>query len=112
MALASLFNTPSDENEFNMWSFANQDQHRLIVNAIFNQKKVSINLYPLDPIPFNDVVGWLEIHQDQHAAENAILGIQLFDFTDVDFRNPAQLASWVRLHGANHQQAATILGIV
>lgn len=109
--LASLFNVPQAESEFDDWSFTNMDQHRQITDALARQRSITLPLYALDPIPPSDVLGWLEIHQDAHAAFTQALGIGGFDLTDVDFQNTEQLAAWIRLHALEHQQAAQILGL-
>lgn len=110
MALASIFNIPRGEQDLLLFSFNNMDQHRQIVSAIAN-RGTKLTLYSLDPIPQADVLTWLIIHQQSHVDFTTALGIAGVDLTAVDFRDPEQMASWIRLHADEHQQAADRLGI-
>lgn len=109
MALANLFNIPENEEELFSLVFNNMDQHRLIVKALFDQRGVSLLLYTMDPLP-PDIGTWLQVHQQAHNDFTAALGIEGVDLTSVNFHDPEQLASWARLHGEEHRQAANILG--
>lgn len=111
MSLAALFNVPDEEKDFLMLSFSNMDEHRQIVDAIRTQKGVELPLYPLDPMPLHDLAAWANIHQAAHNDFCRVLGIAGVDLTSVDLKDQAQVASWVRLHGSEHQQAAALLGI-
>lgn len=109
MSLANLFNIPNNEREFSVFSFNNANQHRQIVDAIFRSKGLTLPVHILDPIPFSSLSSWLELHQQMHNDFNAALGIAGVDLTDVDFTDPQQFASWSRLHGSEHMQAAQML---
>ena len=109
MSLASLFNIPEGEQDLLVFSFSNMDQHRRIVTALGGQG-VNLPLYNLDPIPPSDPFTWLIVHQQAHVDFTTRLGIDGVDLTAVDFRDPEQMASWIRLHADEHQQAATKLG--
>lgn len=111
MSLASLFNMPETDEALSVFAFSNQDQHRQIVAAIARRSSLTLPLFPLDPIPMFEPGVWAHNHQQMHNDFNAILGIAGSDLTAVDFRNPQELASWIRLHGSEHQQAANILGL-
>ena len=110
MSVAVLFNVPESPADFLVFSFHNADQHALIVREVASRKGILLPLYVLDPIPASDPATWLEVHQASHNAFTAALGIAGVDLTDVDFQDPEQLASWSRLHGEEHRQAADILG--
>ncbi len=110
MSVAKLFNVPEDERGMLVFSFHNADQHALIAREVVAQRGVSLPAYVLDPIPSADPETWLAIHQASHNAFTAALGIAGVDLTDVDFNDPEQAASWHRLHGEEHRQAADILG--
>lgn len=110
MSLANLFNIPGDQQDLLTFSFSNMDQHRQIVSAIGSSRGVRLSLYELDPIPHVDVATWLIIHQQAHVDFTTTLGIAGVDLTAVDFRDPEQMASWIRLHADEHQQAAAKLG--
>lgn len=72
-----------------------------------------INLpdYVIDPIPDNDLKGWIERNQELHNDMNGQLGLQGSDLQDVDFDDQKQLQSWVYLHFIEHQSAEQTLGI-
>jgi len=111
MSLANIFNTPASEHDFMVWSFSNMDQHRQIVTAIAAQKKLDLPLFPLDPIPMHDIEGWARQHQESHNDFTQALGIGGVDLTDVNLKDPGELAAWIRLHANEHLQAAQILRI-
>ena len=110
MSIASLFNVPEREEDFLVFSFANADQHALIVDRIFATKGVLLPAFVLDPIPPSDPQTWLAVHQESHNAFTEALGIAGVDLTAVDFSDPEQASAWARLHGEEHRQAANILG--
>src|ERR1041385_2064676 len=99
MSVAGLFNVPEKDEDFLVFSFANADQHALIVDRIFATKGVLLPSFVLDPIPSSDPITWLAVHQEAHNAFTAALGIAGVDLTAVDFRDPEQASSWARLHG-------------
>lgn len=111
MSLATLLNAPSldDDRSFSEWSFSNADQHLQIVNALAAQRGVIIQLYPLDPIPRFAIEAWVQNHQQAHNDMASSLNIDLFDISDVDFRDRSQVEAWTRLHFDMHVQAAQIL---
>lgn len=72
-----------------------------------------INLpdYVIDPIPHDNVKGWIENNQNLHNDMNGQLGLQGSDLQDVDFNDQKQLQSWFYLHFIEHQSAEQALGI-
>lgn len=112
--IATLLNLPiSSQEEFFRWSFAHQDAHVKIINAIFQKDNVLLDSYILDPMPLpNDpnFGAWAYSHQSAHSAYEGILNIQGSDYTDVDWSKEDQVESWIRLHFTSHQQAQQILG--
>lgn len=109
--LAALYNSFSDQAGMSQFSFANNDQHTQIIEAIARRFNVALPTYILDPIPANAPSNWLYTHQAVHNDMNGVLGIAGNDLSDVDFTDPQQVASWVWLHAQEHYQAAQILGI-
>ena len=109
--LASLFNIPSNKEQINEFSFANKDHHTQIAQALQRLYAVTLPVYLIDPIPLFSPGVWLYNHQAMHDAQNAVLGIQGNDFTDLDFDKPDQLSNWIWLHANEHAQAAKLLGI-
>jgi len=107
--LATLYNVPTNENEMNIFSFNNYAEHVKIASAIFAQYGITVPIYPLDPIPLSDMGDWLLQHQNLHNIMNELLGTNSDDLTDVNFKDPQQLAQWIWLHAQEHYQAADVL---
>lgn len=110
MSVANLFNPPENEQALTVYTFNHMDAIRRINAAIFDQKGVDLPLYNLDPI-WPDQASWLRQLQQAHNDFTSVLGIDGVDLTDVDFNDPAQTASWVRLNGEEIRQAFELLGI-
>ena len=111
MSIASLFNVPETGDFWNVWSFANQDHHRIVCDAIFKQKSQFLPLYILDPMPLSDLSDWGRNHQQAHNDVNSILGTPGFDLTGLDLDNAGQVAAFIRLHATEHQVWAQQLGV-
>jgi hypothetical protein len=109
--LATLFNVPATTEALQEFSFANQDQHVLISQRLFQTKGLHIQIYPLDPIPLANRTFWLEIHQAAHDDFNGALGFAGNDLSDVDFNNKDQVEVWIRLHAIEHLAASNALNI-
>jgi len=111
--LATLFNIFQDQVGMSQFAFANADLHDRQNAAILQRYSVSLPAYVLDPISLENtgLENWLQIHQDIHTRTNSILGIAGNDLSDVDFRNPNQVASWIWLHAQEHVQASNKLGL-
>src|SRR5215831_6485193 len=100
MSLANLFNVPASPADFLVYSFNVQDQHRRIVAAIREQKSITLPIYQLDEPPIGGDIGtWTLQLQDAVNDFTGVLNITGFDFTQVDFEEPGQLASWTFLLG-------------
>ncbi len=111
MSLASLYNVPRDENDWYVWSFANQDSHTRIAEALLSQKNIQTTVLALDPIPSFAIEEWLRRHQQMHNEMDGALGIDASDFTIPDFRNAAEVEQWLRAHADEHTEAENMLGI-
>lgn len=111
MALATLYNVPSDDDELNIFSFANADQHTNIARGLIAQYNVFPPVYVLDPLPLRDMGTWLEQHQILHNIMNGVLGTNSNDLTAVDFSDQDQLTEWIWLHAQEHFAAADLLGL-
>jgi len=114
MSLADLANIPDPNNlnSFHQFSFSDQDSHRKIIAAIFAQKGITLSLYVVDPMPFSDIGQWFAAEYQMHADMNRVTGVAGSDLSYVDFRNPEQWATWIRLHWSEHQQNENILRIL
>jgi len=114
MALANIANIPTANNAeaLNDFSFSNMDHHRNVIDTIAATKGVSLNVYPLHPIPSDNWDDWHRLHQQSHNDINGVLGVQGVNLTAVDFNDAEQAASWSRLHLSEHQQWANQLGVL
>ena len=111
MSLVNLFNTPIGRNGLNVFSFNNMENHRVIRAAVMVQKSLTLPIFPLDPMPLVDLVTWLQLHQQIHNAQNAVLDIAGSDLTSVDFSKPEESGDWIWIHAQEHQQACNLLGV-
>ena len=111
--IANLFNVPTTRAELDAWSSAHMAAHRDINRRIYELTGGAIVLpeYILDPINPNDTGVWEDQHQIMHQDFDAVLGINGFDLTNVDFKNTASLTGWINLHANEHYQASAVLKI-
>jgi hypothetical protein len=109
--LVLLLNVPRSHDDWQRWSFAHNQSHLAINQAILTQKGVNNAAYQLDPIPDDDIPNWLTRNQEAHNDMNAAIGTQSSDLEDTDFRDQRQLESWIYLHFLEHQTAEQILGV-
>ena len=109
MALATLYNVPTDLNSMNIFSFSNMDEHNKIAAAILLKYNIPVPSFVLDPIPLYDMGVWLQQHQVLHNIMNSVAGSNSNDLTDVNFKDKNQLAEWIWLHAQEHYQVADFL---
>ena len=109
--VAGLSNVPNTKSELAVWATLHQTHHRDINRRIYELAGISLPEYILDPINPDDTGVWEDQHQQMHQDMDALLGINGFDLTNVNFENEAYLAGWIQLHFNEHYQAANILGI-
>jgi hypothetical protein len=111
MAIAGLYNVPSDRQEWDDWGFVHMAHHRDINAAIFRKFGIRIDEYALDPIDPNNPGQWEDQHQAMHEAVDAILGAGGFDLTDIQWTNPVALSSFIQSNATEHRQWADKLGV-
>lgn len=111
MAVADLVTVPSTPEELAQWSFAHMAHHRDVIAYIRRVNKVLLPEYVLDPVDTSPNSAWGDNHQVEHNNNDAILGVDGFDISDVDWKNPDQLASWVWLHYRLHYAEAEASGV-
>lgn len=112
MALSTLYNVPMSDDEFNVFSFSNQDEHNKIAMVIASRYNIQVPSYVLDPIPVADPDAfyvWAEQHQVLHNIMDSIAGVTSNDLTDVDLSDEAQRTEWIWLHAQEHYQVANFL---
>ena len=112
MTVAALLNIPTNQEQFDDWSFAHAAHHRDCIRAAFEQKHVQLSEYILDPINLAEGFGeWTYWHQNMHNDMNAVLKTNGFDLTDVNWQDQSQFASFIQNNENEHYQWATILGV-
>lgn len=109
--IASLFNVPGSMPELNAWASAHASHHRDINRKIFELTGATLPEYVLEPINPHDTGVWERQHLIMHQNMDAVLGIQGFDLTGVDFTKQELLSGWIQLNANEHYQAANILEI-
>lgn len=112
MTVAALLNIPGTPQEFNDWSFAHAAHHRDCIRVVQEKDNVLLSEYILDPMNLGDGFGqWIYWHQTMHNDMNAVLDVNGFDLTDVNWQDKGQFASWIQNNENEHYQWATILGV-
>lgn len=109
--LPLLFNNPSSERDWNIWSLSHQASHRKIAQAIQGQKGVALQEYQLDPIYFGAFDDFLDRNQQAHNDMLGALGISGSDLQRVDIKNTNQKRAWIFLHASEHRNAERALGV-
>ena len=109
--VAALFNVPGTNAELSTWASAHASHHRDIIRRIYELTGVNLPQWVLDPINPSDTGVWENQHQQMHQIMDAVLGIDGFDLTSVDFKNQEALSGWITMHSNEHFQAANILEI-
>lgn len=108
--IAALFNIPTDAQAMLRFSFHNYDAHVLAARAIYKATGVTLQDYPIDPIPTEDFAGWLDTHQSMHNSVNQALGLVGNDLSDMDPTKLDELTYWIQIHASEHRSWGDILG--
>lgn len=111
MALATLYNVPSNLQEMNVFSFTNMNEHVKISAALLADFGISSPVFILDPLPLVDPGVWLYQHQTLHNIMNSISGGNSNDLTAVNFNDKGQLSEWIWLHAQEHYTNADFLNL-
>lgn len=109
--LVTLLNVPRSEEDWQIWSFAHAQSHQAINQTIKDKGGPALADYQLDPIPADDVKGWLERNQQAHDEMNGAVGAQSSDLLDVELEDERQRVAWIWLHFLEHQTMEQKLGI-
>lgn len=110
-SVATLYNVPSNSEDFSTWSFAHAAHHRDINRRIYEVTGLTLPDYILDPFDPRDPSVWEDQHQIMHQNFDAVLEIDGFDLSSVNFEDQGALAGWIFLNATEHYQAANILEI-
>jgi hypothetical protein len=112
MAIAALYNQPSDEAEFGIWGFSHLAHHRDINRVIYEIASIRLDEYALDPV--NPMVAgkeWEQQHQSWHNAVNEILGTGGFNLLNIEWGDGGKLASFIQSNAAEHMGWSDLLGV-
>ncbi len=111
MALGNLFNVPETDNQWNEYSFSLQAMIRDINRRIIELNGPQLPEFPLDPIikgPHGVQLSEIQVAMDDI---NRTLGLQGFNYEDVDLADRNERSSWVWLLAQNIRQAAQLVGV-
>lgn len=114
MALAALYNVPSDQHQFDSWAFAHAAHHRDIIRRLYELSAATpgtLDEYVLDPLNPHDMGVWLYQHQVMHAQMDRVVGVAGYNLLDADFTDQNQLVGWIWIHGQEHYEVGNILGL-
>jgi hypothetical protein len=114
MSLAQLGSVPRTNADLQAWTFANVTSHRDIIAAIMAQKKVQLQEFIIQPFDPRDPVNFqafLNAHASMHQQMDAVLGLQSYNLSEVDWNDQSQLAWWMNTHYTEHEAASTVLGV-
>ena len=111
MGLASLANTPYDEDSLSQFSFAHMAHHRDIIRRIRELFSVELVEFSIDPFnPENAAVFGYQ-HQQMHNQMNSVLGISGNDLIEINWQDKGEREGWVFLNFSEHVQAGNKLGV-
>ena len=102
MAIAALMVVPSTPQEWALWSFAHMAHHRDVNAAIYRLTGKNFELLNIDPIPLDAPGAWIELHQEQHDAQDRLLNIEQFNLNGFDPKDRAGLESFILQNYALH----------
>lgn len=111
MAIAALFNVPVDDTTLAQWSFAHMTHHRDILLAIYNNFKVALPEYALDPFDPTQRSNWEHLHQQMHDQMNAVCGVDGNNLLAIDWTDENNRAGWILLNASEHRQVGDFLSI-
>jgi len=101
-----------DMEGFQRFIFANSQQHQLFRDTLAQTYGISVPAYPLDNIDPTDVDAWLLDHDQEHAAINAVIGLDNpADLLDTDWRKEGDFYDWLNNHYLLHAQIISTLGL-
>lgn len=109
--LALLINVPQTDQDWDRWSFSNQDALAQIRDAILAQKNIDLPSYQVWPIDFDDIDNFLDANQQAHTDFLGVLGQNGNDLLHVDLKDPNQRQSWVFLNWMELSNACQTLKI-
>jgi hypothetical protein len=104
MSLATLFSVPATPGDISAFALANAADHIDTSASILAKFNIQVSQYVFDPLPTEDVTGWLLNHQASHNQINGILGVGGNDLSVLDFQKPDEVASWIFLHADEHRK--------
>lgn len=107
--IAGLFNVPISDAELDTWASVHARHHVDINRLIYQITKLSLPEFVLEPIDRDNTNTWEEQHQIMHQNQNALLGIEGYDLSSVDFNDRDNLTAWIQLNAIEHREAEDLL---
>jgi hypothetical protein len=107
MPIANLFFVPQTPEQEAAWSFSHLANHRDFIRTVQQKFGIVLPEYAIDP--FGDDVA--DLHQTLHNDLDSLIGVQGFDLSEVNWKDPQQRAAWIFLNATLHQQEGAILGV-
>lgn len=92
---APLLNIPREPSEWDIWSFALDQNVRDITAALRSQRGIALPAYQLYPIPTEAVTEWLERMSTVLGDICGELKIQAADVENVDLEDERERQAWV-----------------
>lgn len=111
MAIADLYNIPTDTASMQQWSFAHMAHHRDMIRVVQQTLNIHLDEYILDPVNLNDPIQFLDQHQTMHQQLDRLFGISTFDLTQVKWDDPGQRSGWIWQNAQLHLQEANATGV-
>jgi uncharacterized protein (DUF2249 family) len=102
--IADLLNRPTTQQTLNVWSFANQNHHDIVIDVLRELGNTQVSRYIMDPVSLPDINNFLIRHQQSHNEINDVLGVAGNDLSSVNIRDPNSVESWLLLHFQEHFQ--------
>jgi hypothetical protein len=112
MGLPALYAQPDDPANWRAWSFNHAANHvDMLAAAQAKAPTAVLEQFILDPMNPDDLGMWLYQHATMHDQLNTALGTSGFDLLGLDWQDPQQFATWLRLNGDEHTRLSGLLGV-
>lgn len=109
--IATIANIPVNPTQLAAWSWAHMAHHRDLNRRILEAFAIAVPEFVIDPTNPDDMGTWIDQHQQMHNNFNRILGLPGNDLLNVNWKDKAQLTSWIWLNFTEHLAASAQLGV-
>lgn len=108
MSLAQIADVPSTIEEWQAWAHSHMASHFDIIRVIQQLGGPRLDLFPLDPVTFDDRT-WVYNHATMHQQMDSALGIAGYNLTGVVWKDRASLLDFINYNYVEHERANQIL---